>query len=221
MKTHDAKPSDASDGTPTEVYLQLGTIARLLHEALAQLGVMPALRRGAQALPDARLRLGYVAHTSGSAAERVLNAVDQAKSEQGAIAERARALAAALAADPAQAVASGEVLAFVGEVDAATARIDRQLTEIMLAQDFHDLTGQVVARVVDLAADLEASLARLLGQVAAHEPEPRPEAGVEGAPGRGADRRDALAGPVIAGTGRTDVVGSQGEVDELLASLGF
>ncbi|MBI3156192.1 MAG: protein phosphatase CheZ [Burkholderiales bacterium] len=221
MKTHDATPSDASDGTPTEVYLQLGTIARLLHDALAQLGVMPALRRGAQGLPDARLRLGYVADTSGSAAERVLNAVDQAKAEQGAVAERARALAAALAADPAGAVASGAVLAFVGEVDAATARIDRQLTEIMLAQDFHDLTGQVVARVVDLAADLEANLVRLLGQIAPDELASRPQAGVEGANGRGQDRSESLAGPVVSGAGRTDVVGSQGEVDELLASLGF
>ncbi|HMR71240.1 MAG TPA: protein phosphatase CheZ, partial [Rubrivivax sp.] len=73
-----------NNNVPTEVYVQVGTIARLLHDALAQLGVMPSLRRSAEALPDARNRLGYVADKSGSAAERVLEAVELAKTEQGA-----------------------------------------------------------------------------------------------------------------------------------------
>jgi chemotaxis protein CheZ len=52
-------------------------------------------------------------------------------------------LANALTADPVRAVASGAVLNFAGDVEARTVRIDRHLTDIMLAQDFHDLTGQV------------------------------------------------------------------------------
>ena len=76
----------------------------------------------------------------------------------------------------------------------------------MLAQDFHDLTGQVVAKVVALAIDLEASLVKLLVQAAPVEPPRAADAG--------------LAGPQT-GSGRADVVTSQGEVDELLASLGF
>lgn len=224
MTIHDVTlpaPPAAAEGAPTEVYLQVGTIARLLHDALAQLGVMPALKRGAEGLPEARSRLGYVADKSGNAAERVLEAVEQAKAEQATVAARARALAAALTADPVKAVASGAVLNFVGDVDDATARIDRHLTDIMLAQDFHDLTGQVVARVVALAADLEASLVRLLMQVAPLELGPRPDAGDAAAAARGADGRPALAGPVIGAAGRSDVVSSQHEVDELLASLGF
>ncbi|MCB1981031.1 MAG: protein phosphatase CheZ [Rhodoferax sp.] len=209
-----------NNNVPTEVYVQVGTIARLLHDALAQLGVMPSLRRSAEALPDARNRLGYVADKSGSAAERVLEAVELAKTEQGAIAGHARALAAQLTADPVKAVASGAVLNFVGEIDAATARIDRHLTDIMLAQDFHDLTGQVVARVVTLAIELETGLAQLLRQIA-------PQEAACGSAQDGkheaddATRRAALGGPVIDPTGRTDVVSSQGEVDDLLASLGF
>ena len=181
---------------------------------------MPSLRRSAEALPDARNRLGYVADKSGSAAERVLEAVELAKTEQGAIAGHARALAAQLTADPVKAVASGAVLNFVGEIDAATARIDRHLTDIMLAQDFHDLTGQVVARVVTLAIELETGLAQLLRQIA-------PQEAACGSAQDGkheaddATRRAALGGPVIDPTGRTDVVSSQGEVDDLLASLGF
>lgn len=223
MSVHMAMPPvmpAVNNNVPTEVYVQVGTIARLLHDALAQLGVMPSLRRSAEALPDARNRLGYVADKSGSAAERVLEAVELAKTEQGAIAGHARALAAQLTADPVKAVASGAVLNFVGEIDAATARIDRHLTDIMLAQDFHDLTGQVVARVVTLAIELEAGLAQLLRQIA-------PQEAACGSAQDGkheaddATRRAALGGPVIDPTGRTDVVSSQGEVDDLLASLGF
>ena len=223
MSVHMAMPPvmpAVNNHVPTEVYVQVGTIARLLHDALAQLGVMPSLRRSAEALPDARNRLGYVADKSGSAAERVLEAVELAKTEQGAIAGHARALAAQLTADPVKAVASGAVLNFVGEIDAATARIDRHLTDIMLAQDFHDLTGQVVARVVTLAIELETGLAQLLRQIA-------PQEAACGSAQDGkheaddATRRAALGGPVIDPTGRTDVVSSQGEVDDLLASLGF
>ena len=68
-----------------------------------------------------------------------------------------------------KAVASGAVMNFVGDVEAATARIDQHLTDIMMAQDFHDLTGQVVAKVVSLATDLEDSLVKLLVQAAPPE----------------------------------------------------
>ena len=79
----------------------------------------------------------------------------------------------------------------------------------MLAQDFHDLTGQVVAKVVTLATDLEDSLLKLLVQVV--PPEQRDKVvEVQG-----------LQGPVVDAGGRTDVVKDQGEVDDLLASLGF
>jgi chemotaxis protein CheZ len=117
-------------------------------------------------------------------------------------------MAQAIVADPVKAVASGAVMNFVGDVEAATERIDRHLTDIMMAQDFHDLTGQVVAKVVALASDLEDSLVKLLLQAAPPETVQKVEAMV-------------LSGPVVDPKGRTDVVQNQGEVDDLLASLGF
>ena len=78
----------------------------------------------------------------------------------------------------------------------------------MMAQDFHDLTGQVVAKVVALATDLEDSLVKLLVQVAPPEQAQKVE-------------QSLLQGPVVDPNGRTDVVTDQGEVDDLLASLGF
>jgi chemotaxis protein CheZ len=191
-----------------EVFQQLGALTRLLHDTLQQLGVMPNLQVAADGLPDARSRLKYIVTKTAEAADKVLNSVDQAKAEHAAIAEQTRQLASALLADPVKAVASGAVFNFVNDVEARTAQIDSHLTDIMMAQDFHDLTGQVVAKVVTLANNLEDSLVKLLVQVV--PPEQREKVDLS-----------LLHGPVVSTEGRTDVVANQGEVDDLLASLGF
>ncbi len=193
--------------TSPDVFRQLGAITRQLHDTLTELGVMPKLQRAADGLPDARSRLGYIAAKTGEAADKVLCSVEQAKVEHASIAATTRRIAAAIVADPVRAVASGAVMNFVDEVEASTARIDRHLTDIMMAQDFHDLTGQVVAKVVSLAADLEDSLVKLLVRAA-----PQEVVRV---------RTGALHGPVVEPMGRDDTVANQREVDELLASLGF
>jgi len=198
----------AGGADTTQVFLQIGAITRLLHDTLEQLGVMPKLQEAADGLPDARSRLNYIATKTANAANKVLNSVDQAKAEQGSIAEATRAMAAAITADPVKAVASGAVFNFVQHVEQRTAAIDGHLTDIMMAQDFHDLTGQVVAKVVNLAGDLEDSLVKLLVQVIPSDQVHKVKS-------------EMLNGPVVDATGRTDVVTNQGEVDDLLASLGF
>ncbi len=203
----------APAGASPEVFQQLGQITRQLHDTLAQLGVMPRLQEAANGLPDARSRLTYIAQKTGDAANRVLNSVDKAKAEHHNISDQTRAMAAAIVADPVKAVASGAVMNFVTDVEACTGRIDAHLTDIMMAQDFHDLTGQVVAKVVSLAADLEDSLVKLLVQAAPVDQASKLMAHIEAAP--------ELNGPVVDPEGRTDVVANQGEVDDLLASLGF
>ena len=191
-----------------EVFQQLGTITRVLHDTMQQLGVMPKLQLATDGLPDARSRLSYIATKTAAAAEKVLNSVDAAKADHAEISSATRAMAEAIVADPVKAVASGAVMNFVKEVEARTARIDGHLTDIMMAQDFHDLTGQVVAKVVTLANDLEDSLVKLLVQVVPPEQREKVDPNI-------------LQGPVVNPAGRTDVVADQGEVDDLLASLGF
>lgn len=205
-----AEPASAvgGGGASPEVFQQLGHITRQLHDTLAQLGVMPKLQNAAEGLPDARSRLNYIAEKTGAAANKVLNSVDQAKIDHAHIAAETRRIAQAIVKDPVKAVASGAIINFVGDVEASTARIDRHLTDIMMAQDFHDLTGQVVAKVVSLASDLEDSLVKLLVQAAPAEVVQKVESTI-------------LNGPVVDPTGRADVVANQGEVDDLLASLGF
>ncbi len=191
-----------------EVFQQLGSITRLLHDTMQQLGVMPKLQVATDGLPDARSRLTYIASKTADAANKVLNLVDQAKAEHACIADATRSIGGLIVADPVKAVASGAVMNFVEDVEQRTARIDGHLTDIMMAQDFHDLTGQVVAKVVQLANDLEDSLVKLLVQVVPPDQREKVDPNV-------------LNGPVVNAEGRTDVVSNQGEVDDLLASLGF
>ncbi|UDF33396.1 UNVERIFIED_ORG: protein phosphatase CheZ [Shinella sp. XGS7] len=191
-----------------EVFQQLGTITRVLHDTMQQLGVMPKLQTATDGLPDARSRLTYIANKTAEAANKVLNSVDQAKAEHAHISSATNEMAKAIMADPVKAVASGAVFNFVKDVEKSTAQIDQHLTDIMMAQDFHDLTGQVVAKVVTLANDLEDSLVKLLVQVVPPEQREKVDPTI-------------LQGPVVNAEGRTDVVTNQGEVDDLLASLGF
>ena len=191
-----------------EVFQQLGTITRVLHDTMQQLGVMPKLQTATDGLPDARSRLTYIANKTAEAANKVLNSVDQAKTEHAKISTATAEMAKAITADPVKAVASGAVFNFVKQVEDSTAQIDQHLTDIMLSQDFHDLTGQVVAKVVTLANDLEDSLVKLLVQVVPPEQREKVDPNI-------------LQGPVVNPEGRTDVVANQSEVDDLLASLGF
>ncbi len=210
MKMEDIASMRVADpqAVSPEVFQQLGTITRQLHDTMQQLGVMPKLQTATEGLPDARSRLSYIATKTAEAANKVLNTVDQAKLEHRQIAEATRAIAELIVADPVKAVASGAVMNFVLEVETSTKRIDDHLTDIMMAQDFHDLTGQVVAKVVTLANDLEDSLVKLLIQVVPEGVREQVDPSV-------------LHGPVVNPEGRTDVVSDQGEVDDLLASLGF
>lgn len=206
MKMDDLPESPLPAASP-EIYHQLGSLTRQLHDTLNQLGVMPKLRDNVEDLPDARSRLNYIATKTAQAAEKVLNLVDKAKADHEHIASETRRIAAAIVADPVKAVASGAVMNFVEDVEASTARIDVALTDIMMAQDFHDLTGQVVAKVVRLAENLEDQLVKLVVQAIPPDQVHKVEA--------------ALNGPVVNPEGRTDVVADQSEVDDLLASLGF
>ncbi len=210
MKMEDIGAMKAAEplSVSPEVFQQIGAITRLLHDTMQQLGVMPKLQLATDGLPDARSRLTYIAQKTAEAANKVLNSVDAAKADHAAISAATREMAAAIVANPVKAVASGAVMNFVQDVEQRTAAIDHHLTDIMMAQDFHDLTGQVVAKVVSLANELEDSLVKLLVQVVPPDHREKVDPNV-------------LNGPVVNAEGRTDVVTNQGEVDDLLASLGF
>lgn len=213
-----------SNSTPThhdpssEMFQKLGAITRQLHDALHELGYAPVLKGAVEELPDARSRLEYIARLTGEAAEKVLNRVDEAKAEQDAVRQHSRRLVETIRGVPGLKWAMPELVEWSEKIQQSTERTDAHLTEIMLAQDFHDLTGQVIKKVVVLAATIEGQLLQLLLEAAPHalhadgEAKPRQPA---------PSSCEALAGPVVNPQGRTDVVTSQQDVDDLLSSLGF
>jgi chemotaxis protein CheZ len=198
------------------VIAQLGHLTRKLHEAMRELGYDRLLQDTAKAIPDARDRLVYVATMTEKAAERTLSAIETAKPIQDQLGSQAGALAKEwdklfgreLSADQFKPLAE-RTRDFLRAVPAQAEATSAQLMEIMMAQDFQDLTGQVIKRVSDVVQDMENQLLRLLLQ---NVPPERREA---------AESRGLVNGPVIRASGNSDVVTSQAQVDELLASLGF
>ena len=198
---------DQETGGEKEVFNSIGFITRMLHDALAELGLDKKLESAVHSIPDARQRLEYISRISTESAEKVIARVEQGKAEQSSLALRAAEAEVALKTDPVAAVAKGGVLEFIEDVRQSCINTDDAFTEILTAQSFHDLSGQVIQKVTKLAADLESELVKLLVEIT-------PE-----------DQRDKvsqneLSGPVI---NKTDdsVVTSQDQVDNLLESLGF
>ena len=207
MDTPEITPAEAA----TDVHHKIGQLTRQLHDSLNELGFAEKLRGSMGELPDAQSRLSYIARLTGEAAEKVLSRVELAKAQHDFIASETRRVLDSLVKDPVAAVAKGEIFNFLTDVERVTKEADVHLTEIMMAQDFHDLTGQVIARVVNLAATIEDQLVQLLIQTAPANAQvvvPTPE------PAK-------LQGPVVDPENTPDIVTDQSQVDDLLASLGF
>ena len=195
-----------------DIHHRIGHLTRTLHDALRGLGYD-------RELMDARDRLAYIARVTGEAAEKVLNSVDRARTVQQELATQAINLrtrwqtigsytASGKAATPAGKQLIDETSEFFSSVGGQADRTNAILTDIMMAQDFHDLTGQVIRRVVVLAQSLEDQLLKLLIETTPAEQRARIEVA-------------CLEGPVMSTEGRADVVADQQGVDDLLASLGF
>ena len=221
---HSASAQDAGDNTPgaPDVHHKIGQLTRQLHDALRELGLAEKLQGTAGELPDAKSRLSYIARLTGEAAEKVLNRVDQAKSQHDHTAAQTKHMIALLVADPVAAVSKGHIMNFLTDLEKTNAEVDQHLTEIMMAQDFHDLTGQVIARVVNLATVIEDQLVELLIQTAPPEVQSRVAPAADGAIPTPASVDDVvLSGPVVDPGQNSGVVTNQSQVDDLLASLGF
>ena len=232
-------PVDApAAGLGQDVHNKLGLLTRQLHDALRELGYADRLRSSADKLPDAQNRLSYIARLTGEAAEKVLSLVDDAKVRQTNIVNATKQMRQSMIADPVAAVAKAPIMNYLEDMETATEIVDQQLTDIMMAQDFHDLTGQVIAKVVTLASSLESQLVELLVQTApagavlpaapAQPPAPPVPEGVDAEDVWAAALAEGqpvahpqLNGPVVDPASTPNVVSSQSEVDDLLASLGF
>jgi chemotaxis protein CheZ len=200
---------------PEHVHAKLGQMTRSLHNLLRELGLDHTLQKVAQQIPDNRERLNYIAAMTAQAAERTLNAAEDARPIQQDLGEAAKTLAAQwdrlfdrqLGVNEFKSLVQ-DTRDYLRQVPDKTEATNARLMEIILAQDFQDLTGQVIKKVLEAAQNLETQLLALLLETTPEEK-------------RQAVRPDLLEGPVISAAGREDVVTSQEQVDELLESLGF
>jgi len=198
------------------VFNRIGQMARVLHDTLGQLGYDKLIEKTVSALPDAKDRLAYVANLTEQAACRVLNATDIASPLVDEIENGSKVLGARwdkvfanqLGTDEFKQLAVDTRHFLNEQLPQKTQGTHAQLTEIMMAQDFQDLTGQVIKKIVALAQELESGLMGLLIEVL-----PETKKTVEVA--------NLMNGPVINAEGRSDVVVNQEQVDDLLDSLGF
>ena len=196
------------------VFNRLGHLARQLHDSLRGLGVDKLLVDTADQIPDARQRLAYIAQMTEQAASKVLNAADIAKPLQEELMARSTAMAQRwdrmfanqLSVDEFKLLAA-DTRTYFAEAPPKLKISNDQLMAIILAQDFQDLTGQVIKKVVEVVQGMETQLLSVLIEAM---PEERKAAASEG----------LLNGPVINAAGK-DVVTNQAQVDDLLESLGF
>jgi len=197
-----------------ELLGRIGQLTRQLREGIRELGLDKHVALAAEAIPDARDRLSYVAAMTERAAERALNAIDVAQPMQEALARTAKGLdrrwsewaASAAALDEAHPLVL-DTRGYLAEVPVTAEAINAQLMEIMMAQDFQDLTGQVIKKMMDVINQVEIDLLQVL---------------IDNSP---AEKRDALAvnlqnGPQFK-PGNPSAVAGQAQVDDLLESLGF
>ena len=212
-KTSGAKSAAGSVVAGEDVFNEIGQLTRALHDSLRELGYDKNLQKAASAIPDARDRLTYIATMTQAAAERVLNATEAAQPVVDKIEAGAKNLAGEwqqlfdnkLDVNQFKQLAA-QTHAYLLDVPKQTRQTSANLTEIMMAQDFQDLTGQVIKKVMEVTQNLEQQLLALL---------------VHHAPASVHLDSSLLNGPVVNAAGRSDVVTSQAQVDDLLESLGF
>lgn len=202
-----------------DLFQQVGKLTRELHESLNSFRFDARIAELAeQEIPDAKQRLNYVISMTEQAAHRTLSAVETAlplahdlRGKAAALKDRwQRLLRRELDAQQFKAL-SGDVADFLDLAEQNCSRTHSHLSEVLMAQDYQDITGQIIRRVIALVQDMEESLVRLI-RISGQRMAP---ARVNGA------RKDGLEGPQISPQSRPDVVASQDDVDNLLSSLGF
>ena len=198
-----------------EVLLRIGHMTRALHDSLRGLGLDKLLMTAAEDIPNARDRLDYVAKKSEEAAQKVLNATDAAIPLQenmdlgakGLLAELTRLLQGPIA-DQECRDGLNRAVGYLNSVHADTSSTKAHLMDIMMAQDFQDLTGQVIKKITELAQNIEQQLVQILIDYSPAEVKRNSGDGL-------------LNGPQMNPANKIDVVAGQEQVDDLLDSLGF
>lgn len=213
---------DLSRGRDYNLFQELGKLTRELHEAMNSFQLDSRIAEIAgQDIPDAQERLQYVIKMTEQAANRTMDAIERSLPIADAIKQGASELLPAWGKLMRKELQPGEfrdlceqMEQYLNTTNSTSNELHSQLTDVLMAQDYQDLTGQVIRRVINLVKDVEDSLVRMIRVFGAAESLQTAQ-----------EHKDEVAkqaqGPVINPEIRDDVVKGQDDVDDLLSSLGF
>jgi chemotaxis protein CheZ len=206
----------------SELFAEIGKLTRQLHDSLTNFQLDSRLNDLATAdIPDAKERLNYVITRTEEAANKTMDAVESIFPVVENISEQVRAVNPAWTKLMNNEIDLTEFKVLCGDIDnllvttgKETAHIHSLMTDVLMAQDFQDLTGQVIRKVIDLVREVEDSLINMLTAFGISSD----QAQAAMAPKVG---DNLVEGPIVNTENRDDVVEDQDDVDDLLSSLGF
>jgi len=206
----------------TELFAEIGKLTRQLHDSLMNFQVDSRLNDLANAdIPDAKERLNYVISRTEEAANKTMDAVEAIFPVVDKIQEQVKDVNPLWSKLMQNELSMDEFKALCIDIDALltttnveTDHMKTLMTDVLMAQDFQDLTGQVIRKVIDLVVEVEEGLINMLTAFGISS-----NAAVEKSLPKVGD--NLVEGPIVNTKERTDVVEDQDDVDDLLSSLGF
>lgn len=207
------------------LFRELGKMTRQLHDSLTSFALDSRMQSLAESdIPDAKARLNHVISMTEDSANRTLSAVEgtlpiaeQLQNSANDLHDQwERFRNKDMSVDEFRSM-SKEIDAFLSVTRDNAGRIHGNLSEVMMAQGFQDLTGQIIRRVINLVQEVEDNLVELIRLSGSVEM----EAGDKAAAQQNNELMQGV-GPQVPGVGdTTGSVSGQDEVDDLLSSLGF
>ncbi|MEH6649242.1 MAG: protein phosphatase CheZ [Motiliproteus sp.] len=236
--------AELSEARNTIMYQEVGRLTRGLHTAIKQFNIDVEQTAALQVtkhddqdalseVSNAHERLNFVLELTESAANKTMDMVDASMPVAAELGVQAKMLRKDWQA---MADAQGSMSelkdlgrtteSFLLEIEKGAEQLQTNYTEILLAQGFQDITGQLIKRVNGLVHDVESSLVNLVvvaGKVDSIAGVNRDldDEPVEAAAKKKEDSNIKGHGPQVLEEEQIDVVSGQDDVDDLLSSLGF
>ncbi|MCE2595538.1 protein phosphatase CheZ [Motilimonas cestriensis] len=213
-----------SDPSKNELFEQVGLLTRQLHDSLIDFQNDNRLSELANSeIPDAKDRLTYVIEMTDKAANRTMDAVDESLPLADRLNENIQQVLPgwnSLMNREIELVQFKELCHKLDKIlkdsEQDADKLRHLLTEILMAQDFQDLTGQMIRRVITLVQEVEVKLVEMLTMFGEIEQKPK-QSDTDSPRTSGIEAE----GPIMNAESRDDVVSGQDDVDDLLSSLGF
>ncbi len=203
----------------SQLFQEVGQLTRQLHDTMVGFSLDSKITSMTENdIPDAKERLQYVITMTEEAANDTLNAVEDLLPVSATLNEQAAELSTKWERFLDREMPfeefknmSAEITTHFQQSKGSLLQVQKGLNDILMAQGFQDITGQVIKRVIDLVQDLELSMVELIRLAGTGEQE------------KVQITEEVLPGPVVPGVDDKagDVATSQDDVDDLLSSLGF